>query len=252
MKIQYCSDLHLEFKENKSFLNQHPIEPIGEILILAGDIVPFKVMDKYADFFSYVSDHFKTTFWIPGNHEYYDFDAATKSGALNEKIKSNVHLVNNLAVCIDTIQFIFSILWTNIIPAHQWQIQRGMSDFQVINYGGHPFSTSNYNQLHTECLSFLKLELEKNGVTKNVVVTHHVPTFMNYPQKYRGDALNDAFAVELYDLIEAHGPDYWIYGHTHSNTADFEIGKTQLLTNQLGYVKYGENENFNKKAIFNI
>jgi Icc-related predicted phosphoesterase len=68
--------------------------------------------------------------------------------------------------------------------------------------------------------------LHHNYTTKTVVITHHVPTLLNYPEKYKGDVLNEAFAAELFDLIEDSKPDYWIYGHTHSNSADFEIGKT--------------------------
>ncbi len=83
-KIQYCSDLHLEFQENKNFLKEHPIEPIGEILLLAGDVIPFALIDKHKDFFSYVSDNFQTTYWIPGNHEYYHFDVSKKSGTLKQ------------------------------------------------------------------------------------------------------------------------------------------------------------------------
>ena len=98
----------------------------------------------------------------------------------------------------------------------------------------------------------MKQGLENKQTTKNVVVTHHVPTFMNYPPKYKGDILNEAFAVELFDLIETTSPDYWIYGHTHENTPDFEIGKTKLLTNQLGYVMYGENGLFDNRITFNI
>jgi hypothetical protein len=86
--------------------------------------------------------------------------------------------------------------------------------------------------------------------TKKVVVTHHVATYKNYPEKYKDSIINEAFAVELFDLIESTAPDYWVYCHTHVNTTDFEIGETQLLTNQLGYVKYGEELGFSTDRKF--
>jgi len=252
MVLQYASDLHLEFPENKKFLSANPIKPVSDVLLLAGDIVPFAVMDKHDDFFSYVSDHFESTYWIPGNHEYYYSDLANKCGSFHEKIKDNVHLLNNMVIKNGNIDLVFSSLWSKISTANQWQIERSMSDFQVIKYNGSRFSAGQYNQLHAESMTFLKQELHHNYTAKKAVVTHHVPTFLNYPEKYKDDALNEAFAVELLDLIEDAAPDCWIYGHTHNNTADFEIGKTQLLTNQLGYVKYGEQIGYHNNKIIEI
>lgn len=245
MTIQYCSDLHLEFPANKRFLKENPIIPTGDILILAGDIVPFRKIDQHQDFFHFCADHFKETYWIPGNHEYYGFDIAQKSGTFHEKIKSNVHLLNNTTIELAEIQLIFSTMWSKINPAHQWEIERGMNDFYMIKNGKFRFTTDQFNELHQESMAFLQKSLIENKLEKSVVVTHHVPTLQHYPDQYKGSILNDAFAVELTDFMEARQPDYWIYGHHHQNTHEFKIKNTTLLTNQLGYVEMNENLGFN-------
>lgn len=252
MKIQYCSDLHIEFPENKEFLKSNPLQAKGDILILAGDIVPFVVMNKHDDFFNYISDNFKYTFWIPGNHEYYYFDITKKIGSINEKIRSNVFLVNNTSVQHDDIKFIFSTLWSMIDPSNQWTIQRSMSDFQVIKHKEDFFTPFHYNQLHQDSIRFVKKELNKVRSEKTIVVSHHVPTLLNYPEKYKGDILNQAFAVELYDLIEKSKINYWIFGHHHQNIDNFSIGKTRLVTNQLGYLSDNEHDLFKLDAIFHL
>lgn len=55
MKIQYCSDLHLEFPQNNSFLMQNPLKVKGDILILAGDILLFKELNEYEYFINFNS-----------------------------------------------------------------------------------------------------------------------------------------------------------------------------------------------------
>ena len=252
MKLQYCSDLHLEFPENKALLKAKPLIPVGDILLLAGDIVPFAVMEKHNDFFDYVSDNFEFTYWIPGNHEYYYSDATQRSGAFIENIRSNVFLLNNQAIFHQNFRFLFSTLWSKIRPAYQFQIERSMSDFHVIKYHGYRFSVDHFNQLHTDCMNFIQPQLEQPFAGTTIVVTHHMPTFMNYPPKFKGDILNEAFAVELHDYIEQTQPHYWIYGHVHANAMDFKIGNTQLLSNQLGYVRHGENTHFLNDVVFEV
>lgn len=238
--IQFASDLHLEFPENKKFIKQHPLQPVGDVLVLAGDIVPFKILDKYHDFFNYVADNFEATYWLPGNHEYYHFDISKKCGTLNEKIKSNVFLVNNTSAVYKNTRLLFSTLWSRISEGNQWHIERSMNDFRLIKHNGYRFSSEQYNELHRESLAFIQNDLTIAKEEKIAVFTHHLPTFLNYPEQYKGDALNEAFAVELFDLIESSNIDYWVYGHHHCNIPEFKIGKTKLVTNQLGYVQQNE------------
>lgn len=94
MKIQYCSDLHLEFPDNKYLLQNAPLIPEGEILLLAGDIFPFSLLNKPCYFLDWAADNFEKVYWIPGNHEYYRFDIFDKNFVLNEKMRSNLFLVN--------------------------------------------------------------------------------------------------------------------------------------------------------------
>ncbi len=241
MKIQYCSDLHLEFAENQSFLKSNPLNPVGDILILAGDIVPFAIMDKHADFFDYLADHFETTYWLPGNHEYYHSDVSERSGTMNEKIRNNVVLINNQSIKLNNTRFIFTTLWSHISPLSEYRIKKNMSDFHVISYQGKLFSPEEFNLLNQESKAFLVSALkDKVEDCETIVVSHHVPTLKNYPERYNGSLLNEAFVVELSDLIEDSEIDYWMYGHTHSNIPDFNLGKTHMLTNQLGYIEYNE------------
>jgi predicted phosphohydrolase len=253
MTIQYASDLHLEFPENEVLLWNNNLKPVADILILAGDIVPFKNISQQDWFFDYLALNFKATYWVPGNHEYYHDDLANKRGTIFEQIRPNVFLVNDYAVTVDDVRLIFATMWTDIKPNHQIEIQRRMNDFRLIKMHGNRLTCDDLANEHQQSVGFIKKELAEDmpGI-KKVVVTHHVPTFMNYPPEYFGDVLNEAFAVNLTDYIYDYGPDYWIYGHHHQNIPDFKIGNTMMLTNQMGYVRNRENGLFSNEKLLNF
>ncbi|MEJ1237749.1 metallophosphoesterase [Chryseolinea sp. T2] len=244
MKIQYCSDLHLEFPANQKYLQENPIKPTGDILMLAGDIVPFAAMEKADNFFNFVSDSFEHVYWIPGNHEYYRADISQRTGSFHERIRSNVSLLNNTLIVHGGVRLLFSTLWSRIDFSKELIIRKAMADFRLIRNKGNKISVDDYNWLHEECLAFLSNELALSTEQKTIVVTHHLPTFVNYPEKYRFSELNSAFATELYELIELSKAAYWIFGHNHEVVQDFKIAETTLTSNQLGYVEYGEHLKF--------
>lgn len=252
MKIQYCSDLHLEFLDNRKWLLENPIIPVGDILIMAGDIVPFKEIHQHEKFFDYVSSHFKHTFWIPGNHEYYNSDISKRSGSFEEKIRDNVTLLNNTVKTIHGVRLVFSTLWSKISPEKQAIITQSLSDFRLIRKNDKRLTAQAYNELHLESRKFLETTFKTKTIDPTIVVSHHPPTFINYPEKYAQSEINEAFGTEMASVIENNSIDYWIYGHHHCNIDDFCIGQTKLITNQLGYIKYNENENFNNACVFSI
>ena len=129
-----------------------------------------------------------------------------------------------------------------------------------IRASGHDLNQLTLDQLRLVLLDYLeflhaemgKTNLDADGMEltdSDSVCSADVPTFLNYPAKYKRDVLNVAFATELYDLIETSNIDYWQYGHHHFNTPAFFIGKTELVTNQLGYIKYRENGGFKNDAV---
>ena len=111
-KIQYCSDLHLEFADNWRYLKQNPLEVTGDILILAGDI-GYLGDDNYSvhPFWDWASENYKQVIVALGNHEFYKYyDIATlKDGACFE-IRDNVKAYYNSVVRVDDIDIIVSTL----------------------------------------------------------------------------------------------------------------------------------------------
>lgn len=160
--------------------------------------------------------------------------------------------MNNTAIDHKGVRLLFSTLWSKINPALGFIIQKSMADFRLIKNNEKKMTVDGYDQLHEDCRVFLVKELTNVTNQKTIVVTHHLPTFFNYPEKYRYSEFNTAFATELFDLIQPSNVHYWIFGHSHEGVPDFKIGRTTLTTNQLGYVEYGEHFNFQDNRLFEL
>ena len=100
MKIQYASDLHLEFHENSRWLKENPLVVAGDVLILAGDI-GYLGDDNYAHhpFWDWCAESFRQTIVIPGNHELYkSFDINDLHEGWQQEMRPNVKACYNCVI----------------------------------------------------------------------------------------------------------------------------------------------------------
>lgn len=245
MKVQYASDLHLEFADNWRYLKENPLKVTGDILVLAGDI-GYLGDDNYTKhpFWDWASESYKQVICCMGNHEFYKyFDIATLEDGYCLKIRHNVHSYYNAVVRVEDTDFIISTLWSEIQLRAAYYTEQVISDFHRILYNGEPLTFANFNREHKCCLEFIKKSVLSSTAKNKIVVTHHVPSFMMQCPKYKDGLANGAFIVELKEYIKESEIDFWIFGHSHYNV-DKVIGKTLCLSNQLGYVFNDEHNSF--------
>jgi len=251
MKIQYCSDLHLEFEHNSTYISKKPLTVTGDILILAGDIIPLHDEFFNNSFFSFIGQNYKQVFWVPGNHEFYYKDIAAYHKSYNIQVRDNINIVNNIALKYVDIQFVFSTLWSKISALNEKKIEQSVSDFECITHGNRKFKAIDFNKLHHDGFKFIQQSLSQKH-EKTVVVTHHLPSDICNAAIHKTSAINEAFCVDLTSFIDTCNANFWIYGHSHFNQKPLYIGNTILLTNQLGYVQSNEHLSFKHNAFFSI
>ena len=254
MKIQYASDLHLEFADNWRILKQEePMNIRGDILVLAGDI-GYLGDDNYQThpFWDWASESYQQVIVALGNHEFYKFyDLSSMHDGLIGKIRPNIHYYYNAVVHIQDIDIIVSTLWANITLEDAYITEHSVTDFRRILYGEDILTFADFNREHKRCLEFIKQSVANSSAKHKIVVTHHVPSFLLMSPEFQGSRINGAFTVELADYIATSGIDYWIYGHSHRNI-DKTIGSTRCVCNQFGYAFHNENLTFDRNKYIKI
>lgn len=243
------SDLHLEFGKDFTFT---PIDR-QTVLVLAGDIELWAHEQDYCDWLQTFAHKFKAVIIIAGNHEFYHGgDVVTDPIEMQERFSTefyNVFFLEKETVIVDDVAFIGTTLWTDLKqqdPSVVWSAIANMSDFETIKYNGEPFQADTWyleNQLATK---FLEKALAETKDMKQVVVTHHLPSYMGIHPRFQGsDLLNYAYANSRLDnFIFESAPELWIHGHSHESM-DWVLGDvTRIVANPRGYEGHELNENF--------
>ena len=254
MKIQYASDLHLEFPDNSRWIEANPLKVNGDVLVLAGDIHVLGTIEMFAHpFFDWCESNYAATLIVPGNHEYYGaFDLAQTLDHWDLSVRPHVHVLNNHSVIIDDTEFFLTTLWSRIAPQDEMLVNKHLTDCYRMFYHGHPFKACHFGEVHDVCRQWLDDALRESTAKHRVVVTHHCPVLKEDP-RYESNGLTWAFIVPMESYVEQCGADAWIFGHTHYNGArGMRLGGTTMCVNQLGYVKNGIEQGFELDAAIEL
>ncbi|MDZ7604388.1 MAG: metallophosphoesterase [Cyclobacteriaceae bacterium] len=251
MRMQYCSDLHLEYERNNRYVSANLLKVSGEILILAGDIVPLHDEHMNSPFFRFIAENYQQVYWVPGNHEYYYHDIAGYGSSMNIEIHPRIRIVNNVAVEYAGVQLIFSTMWSKISPANERLIEQGMADFGCITYKSKKFRASDFNRLHEEGLDFLNKVVQQQQ-RPFIVVTHHLPSPCVVHAFIKSARSMRLFVLNKLNLWKEAMPVSGFMDTATATSPLFKLATQYLLTNQLGYVDLNEHGAYRRDAYLSV
>ena len=230
MRVQIVSDLHIERSKQNITLTDF-ITPVGDILVLAGDIGSMYRLRQLFNFLHQACEHFPLVIYVPGNHEYYKLykstprSFSTLENAMRGFITthSNMHFLNRKTLQIENTLFVGATLWSN--PTNFTN--------KIVQING--ITRERFITRHKLDKEFITKSLEygKKNNLKTFVVTHYPPV-LDAKNPLKNDKYAGLYVNDLDYLLK--DADVWVSGHTH-----FNYQKTKnnclLVTNQLGKPK---------------
>jgi len=264
MKFRIVSDLHLE----ASLFKLPKME--GEkdmVLILAGDIAPAIHLNflKVREFFKDCAERHEKVFYVAGNHEHYGSfinETIPFIKKIFEEENINITLLDKDAIEYNDVMIIGATLWTDFDKQNKELMDLAklyIADYTWIYDGGDKnivLRPPKVLDMFFDDYNFIAKKFVTNTEKKKqVVITHHAPSYKSLHETYKFSNINGVFMSDLDSVIETYEPVLWVHGHTH-NSFDYNIGNTRVVCNPRGYSRFestsDENRQFNPKLVIEI
>ncbi len=253
LRVQYLSDLHLEFYDHGWDSLQIPVR--GDVLVLAGDLGKIW-QDLTKQMLKELAGRFPHVVYTTGNHEYYQDEGGAGAkiwtmAAVEDEIAKfcagypNMHFLNKSAWTASCgVEFIGCCLWAGIDPMYRKLMQEYMNDYDQIYVTPEKRMTAKDSVgIFESHFKWLSETAEKSKHC--VVVTHHMPSF-SLDVDPKDGPIKPACCTELDAFIESHKQiAVWICGHSHS-PFEKKIGETMCVLNPIGYPHEAEGKDFGK------
>lgn len=234
MRLWILSDLHLEATRGWDLPSRNA-RPAFDVMIVAGDLVTR--MERGARWL--LARVTEPIIYVAGNHEFWGCDVdRTVEKARLVAAGTNLHILQNNAVVINSVLFVGATLWTNfeLFGNRDLAMRRaaeGMNDYHRIRKRRYVERLRPTDTLarHFESRDFIARATREARVDRTVVVTHHGCVRKAMKAGTETDILSAAYTSDCSDLLE--NVDLWVYGHTHESR-DFTVGRARIVSNSKG------------------
>ncbi len=234
MKIQYLSDVHLEFG-----YAELPVTD-ADVIVAAGDI---GIGSTGAE---WLKAGRKPTIYIAGNHEYYGGDIDGVQARIQATVAgTDIKFLECTTTEIDAVRFLGATFWTDFLGENEKLMEtlhEHMNDFQQISFKGRHLSPTDLARINRESSAWLESELATAYAGKTVVVTHHAPLFASWDESMNA-IFKGAYCNNLSRFIIDYPIDLWIHGHIHA-CSDYRANELRVVCNPRGYDGYQLVEGF--------
>lgn len=226
MRINYFSDIHLEFGSLEAPDND------ADMIIAAGDI---GIGVEGANWLKTLN---KPVLYVAGNHEFYaDEYQQTLQLIRNQCAGSQVSFLENDSVIVQGVRFLGCTLWADLFTEGDKKAEalgQTLNDFRRIQFGEQRFDTVQFSRLYQNSKAWLERQLAQPFAGKTVVISHHAPSLWSWNGS--AHALKKlAYCNDLKPLLHEYAIAAWFHGHVHS-PMDYRIAGARILCNPRGYL----------------
>lgn len=266
MKIQFLSDIHLEF--NYSNYNMK-FSDESDMVIICGDICPMYIIEAWNMLFNEIKRYNKPVYYIPGNHDFYRSTIDSVINSLKQKQKEipNFFLVNDdLYTLPDNNTLLFGgTMWSdfNMVPINPFDPNHEslyktfndyLCDFTYIrNNDGFNLTPKDCKKLCIDFKNKLKHMFETHIKQPILVCTHFACHPKSIHPKYKDNILNPYFITDCSEFFEYPNLIGWLHGHTHASL-NYTINNKFVKCNPRGIMKseFIENGKFDSNLIIEL
>lgn len=242
MRINYFSDIHLEFGNLEAPDND------ADLIIAAGDI---GICDQGV---AWLKTFDKPVIYVAGNHEFYKNEYREALLLIREQCEgSNVQFLENRRFIFQQVRFLGCTLWTDLYAEGREKtdsLRESLNDFKRIRFDGKALDADVFTTFHQHSKAWLENELAQPFAGKTVVITHHAPSEWSWNEAPNA-AKKLAYCNDLKALMHQYEIAAWIHGHTHYQ-ADYRIAGTRILCNPRGYTGLKTVEGFDLNKTVDI